>query len=238
MITIKNLAKYYRTDTVETKVLDNISLTINKGDFVVIIGPSGAGKSTFLNILGLLENFDAGELELAGHSVASLNDKQLSALRSRHLGMIFQSFNLLPELTVEQNVQIPLDIQGIPKNESVRRVEKQLSNLGLFGRKDHKSSQLSGGQQQRVAIARALVGEPEILLADEPTGNLNSEMAKEIMGLLEQINQNGTTIIMVTHDLELARKASLLIELKDGRIITKTTKEVVSEEQEEPCIAE
>ena len=221
MIKINGLIKVYRTDTVETRVLNSVDLEIKEGDFVAVIGPSGAGKSTLLNVIGLLENFDAGSLSIAGQQIIDLKDNALSKLRSEQLGFIFQSFNLLPELSIEQNIQLPLEIRGFKRKAIKQKTDEVLESVGLLKRADHKPPQLSGGQQQRAAIARALAGQPNILLADEPTGNLNSEMAREIMQMLLDINAKGTTIVMVTHDLDLASKASRIVEIIDGQVADK-----------------
>ena len=196
----------------------SFSLTIQEGDFVSITGPSGSGKTTFLNIAGLLESFDSGAYALDGQNVAKLSDQELSRLRNEKIGFVFQSFNLIPDLSVFDNVDVPLRYRGFKAAERKRRIEAALTEVGLAGRAKHLPSQLSGGQQQRVGIARALAGEPRFLLADEPTGNLDSQMAQEVMELLEQINTRGTTIVMVTHDPALAQRAKQEIRLLDGSI--------------------
>lgn len=218
MLKVENLSKSYQTDTVLTTVFDNLSFEVQTGEFVAITGPSGAGKTTLLNTLGLLEDFQQGNLIINGKNVASMKDRELSTLRNNHIGFVFQNFNLLPELSVLDNVMLPLEIAGLPKSKAKLEAKRQLEIMGLQGRTSHKPNQLSGGQQQRVAIARALVNAPTLILADEPTGNLNSTMAKEIMLLLKKINESGTTIIMVTHDDLLAKMASRTIELIDGKI--------------------
>ncbi|MEC9319788.1 MAG: ABC transporter ATP-binding protein, partial [Pseudomonadota bacterium] len=207
MLVMKNITKVFRTETVETHALKQFSLTVNEGDFVAVTGPSGSGKTTFLNIAGLLESFDDGEYTLDGRSVKNLNDKQLSQLRNEKIGFIFQSFNLIPDLNLFDNVDVPLRYRKLSKAERKERIEHSLDVVGLANRMRHLPSQLSGGQQQRVAIARALAGNPLFLLADEPTGNLDSKMADSVMSLLEEINQSGTTIVMVTHDLSQAERA-------------------------------
>ncbi|WMN60570.1 ABC transporter ATP-binding protein [Pseudoalteromonas xiamenensis] len=224
MLKAENLSKIYRTDTVLTTVFDNLSFEVETGEFVAITGPSGAGKTTLLNTLGLLENFQKGNLYINDQNVASLSDKALSTLRNTHIGFVFQNFNLLPELSVLDNVSLPLEIAGIAKAKANQEAKQQLEYMGLLGRCHHKPNQLSGGQQQRVAIARALVSAPQLILADEPTGNLNSAMAQEIMLLLKRINDEGTTIIMVTHDDVLAKMASRTIELMDGKILNANEK--------------
>ncbi|HEY0961004.1 MAG TPA: ABC transporter ATP-binding protein [Pseudomonadales bacterium] len=218
MLTMHNITKTFRTVTVQTNALRDFSLRIDEGDFVAITGPSGSGKTTFLNIAGLLETFDGGIYELDGQSVAQLKDAQLSKLRNEKIGFIFQNFNLIPDLSIFDNVDVPLRYRGFNAAERKRRIEDALQRVGLGGRKDHLPSQLSGGQQQRAGIARALAGEPRFLLADEPTGNLDSQMAAGVLDLLEEINQQGTTIIMVTHDPELAKRAKREVKMRDGLV--------------------
>lgn len=218
MLVMNNITKVFRTETVETHALKQFSLTVNEGDFVAVTGPSGSGKTTFLNIAGLLESFDDGEYTLDGRSVKNLNDKQLSQLRNEKIGFIFQSFNLIPDLNLFDNVDVPLRYRKLSKAERKERIEHSLDVEGLANRMRHLPSQLSGGQQQRVAIARALAGNPLFLLADEPTGNLDSKMANSVMSLLEEINQSGTTIVMVTHDLSQAERAHRHIQVLDGQV--------------------
>jgi len=218
MLNMQNISKIYRTESVETHALRDFSLTVEEGEFVSVSGPSGSGKTTFLNIAGLLEEFTSGVFELDGKDVTKLNDNQRSQLRNQKIGFIFQSFNLIPELDVFDNVDVPLRYRGFATAERKRRIEHVLDLVGLGSRQKHLPSQLSGGQQQRVAIARALAGEPRFLLADEPTGNLDSEMAGSVMELLAEINRQGTTIIMVTHDPNLALSAQRNIYVRDGRI--------------------
>ncbi|EAQ32982.1 MULTISPECIES: ABC transporter ATP-binding protein [Idiomarina] len=218
MLVMNNITKVFRTETVETHALKQFSLTVNEGDFVAVTGPSGSGKTTFLNIAGLLESFDDGEYTLDGRSVKNLNDKQLSQLRNEKIGFIFQSFNLIPDLNLFDNVDVPLRYRKLSKAERKERIEHSLDVVGLANRMRHLPSQLSGGQQQRVAIARALAGNPLFLLADEPTGNLDSKMADSVMSLLEEINQSGTTIVMVTHDLSQAERAHRHIQVLDGQV--------------------
>ncbi|PYE30980.1 putative ABC transport system ATP-binding protein [Idiomarina fontislapidosi] len=218
MLVMNNITKVFRTETVETHALKQFSLTVNEGDFVAVTGPSGSGKTTFLNIAGLLESFDDGEYTLDGRSVKHLNDKQLSQLRNEKIGFIFQSFNLIPDLNLFDNVDVPLRYRKLSKAERKERIEHSLDVVGLANRMRHLPSQLSGGQQQRVAIARALAGNPLFLLADEPTGNLDSKMADSVMSLLEDINQTGTTIVMVTHDLSQAERAHRHIQVLDGQV--------------------
>ena len=218
MLSMQNISKIYRTESVETHALRDFSLEVDEGEFVSVSGPSGSGKTTFLNIAGLLEEFTSGVYELDGKDVTSLNDSQRSRLRNQKIGFIFQSFNLIPELDIYDNVDVPLRYRGFAAAERKRRIEHVIDMVGLGSRKKHLPSQLSGGQQQRVAIARALAGEPRFLLADEPTGNLDSEMAESVMELLDEINRDGTTIIMVTHDPHLALRAHRNIYVRDGRI--------------------
>jgi len=218
MLSMQNVSKIYRTESVETHALREFSLLVDEGEFVSVSGPSGSGKTTFLNIAGLLEEFTSGIYELDGNDVTSLNDSERSRLRNEKIGFIFQSFNLIPELDIFDNVDVPLRYRGFAATERKRRIDHVIDMVGLGSRKKHLPSQLSGGQQQRVAIARALVGEPRFLLADEPTGNLDSEMAESVMELLEEINRDGTTIIMVTHEPKLALRAQRNIFVRDGRL--------------------
>ncbi len=218
MLEMRDISKVYRTDTVETHALREFSLIVGEGEFVSVMGPSGSGKTTFLNIAGLLEDFTSGSYELDGRNVAGLSDNERSKLRNEKIGFIFQSFNLIPELDVFDNVDVPLRYRGFDSKERRQRIERVLDIVGLGSRRKHLPSQLSGGQQQRVAIARALAGEPRFLLADEPTGNLDSHMAESVMELLEEIHGQGTTIIMVTHEPALAERAQRNIHVLDGRI--------------------
>ncbi|MDZ7643475.1 MAG: ABC transporter ATP-binding protein [Woeseiaceae bacterium] len=218
MLSMKNVSRVYRTDTVETHALRDFSLEVGAGEFVSVTGPSGSGKSTFLNIAGLLEAFTDGTYELDGRDVSTLNDRERSQVRNEKIGFIFQSFNLIPELDVFDNVDVPLRYRGFGAAERARRIDEVLDIVGLGSRRKHLPSQLSGGQQQRVAIARALAGEPRFLLADEPTGNLDSQMAASVMDLLGEIHGNGATIIMVTHEPALATRADRNIFVQDGRL--------------------
>jgi len=223
MLSMQNIAKIYRTDTVETHALRQFSLNVDEGEFVSVTGPSGSGKTTFLNIAGLLEEFSSGTYELDGRDVSRLNDSERSKLRNEKIGFIFQSFNLIPELDIFDifdNVDVPLRYRGFDASERKIRIDHVLDIVGLGSRSKHLPSQLSGGQQQRVAIARALAGEPRFLLADEPTGNLDSHMADSVMDLLTEINREGTTIIMVTHEASLARRANRNIFVLDGEVST------------------
>jgi putative ABC transport system ATP-binding protein len=218
MLKMHNIKKIFRTDLLETHALRNFSLEVKEGEFVAVTGPSGSGKTTFLNITGMLETFNSGTYFLDGKDVSQLNDNQRSKLRNEKIGFIFQSFNLIPDLNLFDNVDVPLRYRGFNSKQRKQRIENALERVGLSARLKHLPSQLSGGQQQRVAIARALAGEPRFLLADEPTGNLDSLMARQVMQLLEEINQQGTTIIMVTHDAELARRAQRNIHIVDGQV--------------------
>jgi putative ABC transport system ATP-binding protein len=218
MLKMSKVDKSYRTDDVETRALRDFSLDVGRGEFLSVMGPSGSGKTTFLNVAGLLETVDSGSYELDGRNVSDLSDDARSRVRNEKIGFIFQNFNLLPDLRVYDNVELPLRYRRMPRDERHARVTKALELVGLTQRQRHLPSQLSGGQQQRVAIARALVGEPAFLLADEPTGNLDSVMAGQIMDLLVQINEMGTTIIMVTHDKESANRARRVVHIVDGRI--------------------
>jgi len=218
MLQMKNVSKIYRTETVETHALREFSLIVDEGEFVSVTGPSGSGKTTFLNIAGLLEELTGGTYELDGHDISSLNDKQRSRVRNEKIGFIFQSFNLIPELNVFDNVDVPLRYRGFNAAERKKRIIDSLERVGLASRLQHLPAQLSGGQQQRVAIARALAGEPRFLLADEPTGNLDSQMADSVLDLLAEINAAGTTIIMVTHELALADRAKRNIFVLDGSV--------------------
>ncbi len=218
MLEMQELSKVYRTDVVQTHALRNITLEVNEGEFVAVVGPSGSGKTTFLNIAGLLETFETGEFRLDGQNVRDLSDNARSKLRNEKIGFIFQSFNLIPDLDIFDNVDVPLRYRGFSSAERRKRIERGLEVVGLAGRMKHLPSQLSGGQQQRVAIARALAGEPRFLLADEPTGNLDSETALGVMDLLDDIHREGATIIMVTHDPELAERAERTVHLRDGRV--------------------
>lgn len=218
MLIMSDVKKIFRTDLVETHALRDFNLHVQEGDFVAVTGPSGSGKTTFLNIAGLLETFDGGSYKLDGEDVRHLNDKQRSRLRNEKIGFIFQSFNLIPDLNLFDNVDVPLRYRGFNSNERKRRIEQSLEMVGLANRMKHLPSQLSGGQQQRVAIARALAGEPRFLLADEPTGNLDSKMAHSVLDLLKEINKQGTTIVMVTHDAQLAAEAKRNIYVRDGKV--------------------
>lgn len=219
MLSMTNVARIYRTDLVQTYALRDLTLTVAEGDFMAVVGPSGSGKTTFLNVAGLLETYDEGSFLLDGEDVATLNDNQRSKLRNEKIGFIFQGFNLIPDLNVFDNVDVPLRYRGFNAPERKERIETQLARVGLAGRAKHLPAQLSGGQQQRVAIARALVGEPRFLLADEPSGNLDSQTASGVMDLLQELHGSGTTIIMVTHDHDLAARAQSIVHLQDGCVV-------------------
>jgi putative ABC transport system ATP-binding protein len=218
MLEMQNLSKVYRTELLETHALRDFSLKVEPGEFVAVTGPSGSGKTTFLNVTGLLETFETGTYRLDGDDVSRLDDDARSRVRNRKIGFIFQSFNLIPDLDVRDNVDVPLRYRRMAGAERKSRIDRALDLVGLASRSRHYPAQLSGGQQQRVAIARALAGDPAVLLADEPTGNLDSLMARQVLDLLEQINGLGTTIIMVTHDPELARRAHRNVQVIDGQI--------------------
>lgn len=219
MIKAVNLTKIFRTDEVETTALNKVSFEINKGEFVAIMGPSGCGKSTLLNILGLLDNPSDGEYFFLGNEVSGFSEKQRANTRKHNIGFVFQNFNLIDELNVYENVELPLIYLGLSNAERKRRVESALEQMQIMHRRKHFPLQLSGGQQQRVAVARAVVANPHLILADEPTGNLDSAHGEEVMNLLASLNQAGTTIIMVTHSQRDAEYAQRIIRLFDGQII-------------------
>lgn len=223
MIKIQNLSKVFRTSEVETIALNHVNLEVKEGEFVAIMGPSGCGKSTLLNILGLLDNPTEGSYELLGQEVAHLQEKERTRMRKGKLGFVFQSFNLIDELNVFENVELPLTYLGIPAAERKQRVNEILKRVNIGHRAKHLPQQLSGGQQQRVAIARALVTRPKLILADEPTGNLDSKNGKEVMDLLTELNREGTTILMVTHSQHDASFAHRTVHLFDGSIVANIT---------------
>src|SRR3982751_3883158 len=220
MIKLKNLEKVYTTEEVETTALNNINLEIKEGEFVAIMGPSGCGKSIFLNILGLLDNPSGGEYHFGEHEVAKYSERQRAQLRKGSIGFVFQSFNLIDELTVFENVELPLLYLKVPAAERKVKVEEVLERMNIMHRRNHFPQQLSGGQQQRVAIARAVVAKPNLILADEPTGNLDSTNGEEVMKLLQELNNSGTTLIMVTHSPYDAGFAHRTVNLFDGRVVT------------------
>ncbi len=218
MIKIENLSKIFRTDTIETVALNGVSMQVSKGEFIAIMGPSGCGKSTLLNILGLLDEPSEGEYYLDGSATAKMKESERSKLRKGNVGFVFQSFNLIDEMTVEENVELPLLYLGIKSEQRKKMVEEALRRMAINHRSRHFPSQLSGGQQQRVAIARAVVAAPKLILADEPTGNLDSKNGEEVMTLLKSLNDEGSTIVMVTHSERDAAYASRIVKLYDGEI--------------------
>ena len=230
MIKTVDLTKVFRTEEVETTALNQVSFEIKEGEFVAIMGPSGCGKSTLLNILGLLDNPSGGEYNFLDQEVSRYSEKQRANLRKKNIGFVFQNFNLIDELSVFENVELPLIYLGYSASERKKRVEEVLEQMQIMHRKNHFPLQLSGGQQQRVAVSRAVVAKPHIILADEPTGNLDSTHGDEVMNLLETLNKNGTTIIMVTHSQRDASYAQRIIRLFDGQIVTedKTTEFVLA----------
>ncbi|MCW5612526.1 MAG: ABC transporter ATP-binding protein [Rubrivivax sp.] len=219
MLKMQALSKVYRTETVETYALRNFDLEVQAGEFVAVTGPSGSGKTTFLTIAGLLEAFSSGRYELDGVDVSAMDDDQRSRIRNQKIGFVFQAFNLIPDLDVLDNVEVPLRYRGLRGAERRQRAQEALARVGLSSRSRHYPAELSGGQQQRVAIARALAGQPRLLLADEPTGNLDSQMARSVMELLEELHRGGSTIVMVTHDPQLAARAQRTVHVIDGQVV-------------------
>ena len=219
MIEVQNLQKIFRTEEVETWALNDVSFTVADGEFLAIMGPSGCGKSTLLNILGLLDNPTKGSYKLQGVEVATLDENHRTDLRKGVIGFVFQSFNLIDELNVRENIELPLLYMGVPAKERRRRAEEVMERMNISHREKHFPNQLSGGQQQRVAIARAVIAGPKLILADEPTGNLDSVNGQEVMNLLKELNQQGTTIVMVTHSRHDASYANRIINLFDGSIV-------------------
>ncbi len=219
MLLMKSLSKVYRTEMVETYALRDFNLEVKVGEFVAVTGPSGSGKTTFLTIAGLLEGFTGGSYLLGGVDVTAMNDNQRSRLRNEKIGFIFQAFNLIPDLSVLDNIEVPLRYRGLSSDERRKRSREALARVGLSARERHYPAELSGGQQQRVAIARALAGSPGLLLADEPTGNLDSQMARSVMELLEDLHREGATIVMVTHDMQLAARAQRNVHVMDGKVL-------------------
>ncbi len=220
MITLKDINKIYRTDEIETQALENVNLHIDKGEFVSVMGPSGCGKSTLLNILGLLDTPTDGTYLLNGVDVSKMKETERINIRKGVIGFVFQSFNLIDELTVEENIELPLLYMGIPKKERKKRVQEVMERVNISHRNKHFPAQLSGGQQQRVAIARAVIANPKIILADEPTGNLDSKNGEEVMQLLSELHKEGTTIVMVTHSQHDAGYANRTVKLFDGHIVS------------------
>lgn len=227
MLKLHNLSKVYRTDEVETVALDNVNIEIESGEFVAIMGPSGCGKSTLLNIVGMLDSPSSGDYIFMGENVAGYPESKLSNIRKQNIGFIFQSFNLIDELTVEENIELALLYHNIPANVRRERVAKVMDKVGIAHRAKHMPSQLSGGQQQRVAVARAVVGDQAMILADEPTGNLDSAHGQEVMEMLQALNAEGTTIVMVTHSPAHADYARRTINLFDGHVVTENLRAAV-----------
>lgn len=223
MLQTNNLSKVYRTDEVQTTALNKVSLKINEGEFVAIMGPSGCGKSTLLNILGLLDQASSGSYRFLDREVVGTTEKTKAGLRKRHIGFIFQNFNLIDELSVFENIELPLIYNGVPSSERKKRVQEIMTKIQIDHRGKHYPQQLSGGQQQRVAVARALVTRPRLILADEPTGNLDSSNGNEVMNLLAELHREGSTIVMVTHSSYDAGFASRIINMKDGEIFNEQT---------------
>lgn len=224
MIQVSNLEKIYRTEEIETVALNSVSFDIKEGEFVAMMGPSGCGKSTLLNIIGLLDDVDKGSYVFNGIEVAGFNERKRAELRKHHIGFVFQSFNLIDELTVFENVELPLIYTGVGSSERKKIVDEVLEKIQIAHRRNHFPQQLSGGQQQRVAVARAVVNNPKLILADEPTGNLDSRNGNEVMQLLTDLNEKGTTIIMVTHSEHDARYTHRVINMLDGQIVTQHLK--------------
>jgi putative ABC transport system ATP-binding protein len=220
MIRLEKVSKTYRTDKVETLALKDIDLQVGKGEFVALMGPSGCGKSTLLNIIGLLDRPGQGRVHIDGVAMASYRDKEVARLRNRSFGFIFQSFHLIPDLRVIDNVELPLLYRSMGSGERRRLAREALERVGLGARMEHYPNQLSGGQQQRVAIARAIVGRPQVLLADEPTGNLDSKMSAEVIDILLKLNSEGTTVVMVTHDEQEARRVGRIVRVFDGQLVS------------------
>jgi len=225
LITLSKVVKTYKLEgDIEVHALIGVDLKIKEGEFVAIIGPSGSGKSTLMHIIGILDKPTSGTVTLEDHNIASLSEEGLAGLRNKHIGFVFQAFNLLPRTTALENVELPLIYSGVSVDERKKRAEEVLNIVGLADRMEHTPSQLSGGQQQRVAIARALITKPSLILADEPTGNLDSKAGEEILSLLKDLNKKGNTIVMVTHELGIAKEAKRIIQMKDGEIISDKTK--------------
>jgi putative ABC transport system ATP-binding protein len=219
MLNMRDLSRVYRTDTVETTALDGINLDVEDGEFVAVMGPSGCGKSTLLNVMGMLDSPTSGSYVFNGTEVAGLPEAKLADFRKRNIGFIFQSFNLVDELSVRENIELALLYHDVPSGERRRRVDEVMDKVGIAHRAKHRPSQLSGGQQQRVAVARALVGNPNLILADEPTGNLDTQHGEEVMKMLQALNAEGSTIVMVTHSPSHADYASRVVNMLDGRIL-------------------
>jgi putative ABC transport system ATP-binding protein len=227
ILELRNVRKIYDLGEVQVAGLDDVNLRFEAGEYVVIMGASGSGKSTLLNLLGCLDRLTTGTYLLGGQDVSRLDDRELSSIRSRRLGFVFQSYNLIPQLNVLENIEVPLYYQDVPEQEARDRAIALAERLGLGERTHHRPSQLSGGQQQRVAIARSLVCDPLMLLADEPTGNLDSKTGGEILGILDELNAEGKTIVMVTHDDDIAHRAHRIVRLRDGKVIANETNRTV-----------
>lgn len=226
MIELENIRKIYSLGGEEVHALDGVSLTVKEHEFVAIVGASGSGKSTLMNIIGCLDTPDEGNYYIDGQDVTELSEKELAIMRNRKIGFIFQQFNLLPKLTAFENVELPLIYQGVPGRERKERVEQALDRVGLSARMHHRPNQLSGGQQQRVAVARALATRPSLILADEPTGNLDSKSTRDIMNLIHELHDQGNTIILITHDNGVAEEAERQVRILDGKIVSDTGQEV------------
>lgn len=224
LISIKDLEKVYQMGDTEVRALDGVSLEVEKGEYLAVMGPSGSGKSTLMNLIGCLDSPTAGKYWLNSNEVSVLNDDELARIRNQEIGFVFQTFNLLPRATALENVEVPLIYAGVPRGERQTRAKETLELVGLGDRMTHQPNELSGGQRQRVAVARALVNRPSLLLADEPTGNLDSRTGEEIMALFDKLNEVGNTIIVVTHEEEIAARAQRVIRLRDGRILEDTRK--------------
>lgn len=229
VIKLENLQKHYEVGTQIVKALNGVTISINKGEYVAVMGPSGSGKSTLMNLIGALDTPSTGNYILNGTNVSHLSDDQLAEIRNREIGFVFQTFNLLPRYSALDNVVLPLIYAGVPKEERYKRGEKALENVGLTDRMTHKPNELSGGQRQRVAVARALVNKPSLILADEPTGNLDSKTSVDIMRLIDEIHSAGNTIVLVTHEEDIAQHAQRIIRLKDGVVESDVMNEVVAE---------
>ncbi|MEK6809052.1 MAG: ABC transporter ATP-binding protein [Nanoarchaeota archaeon] len=224
LIKLENVHKIYRLEGVEVPAINGISLSIDQGDFVALIGPSGSGKSTAMNLVGCLDTASKGDIFLGKHNIQHLSESDLAQIRGKQIGFIFQTFNLIPSLDALENVALPMMFQGVSKSARISKAQKLLEQVGLADRMHHLPNQLSGGQRQRVAIARALVNDPEIILADEPTGNLDTKTGDEIMKVLKDLNKQGKTIILVTHNPDLTKLANKVIKLKDGKIVESSKK--------------
>ena len=227
LIEVKNVYKIYNPGENEVRALDGISVTIDHGEFVAIVGHSGSGKSTFMNMLGCLDTPTSGDYYLDGVNVAGMTDDELSDIRNKQIGFIFQGFNLIPSLTAQENVELPLVYRGMPAEQRRQLAEEALTRVGMEHRMNHRPSELSGGQQQRVAIARAIAARPPIIMADEPTGNLDTRSGEEVMKILHELNEEGRTIVLITHDNDIARQATRAIRIIDGKVVSDTLASVL-----------